>query len=76
MLKWVLLAQLCLPVSEYLDKSCVRIMGEPRHDAFDMCMFEGYDISQEIEDLFTSGGGFYYSCVDTFTVDSLYKSKS
>ena len=76
MLKWVLLAQLCLPASEYSDKSCIRIMGEPRHADFDVCMFEGFDIAQEIEDIFVDGGGFYYNCVDTFTIDSLDKYRS
>jgi hypothetical protein len=76
MLKWVLLAQLCLPGGEYEEKSCVRIMGEPVHVSFDTCMFEGFDISQEIEDLFKDGGGFYYNCVDTFSIDTLDKYRN
>tara|TARA_R110000787_G_scaffold97538_1_gene201164 strand:+ start:175 stop:330 length:156 start_codon:yes stop_codon:yes gene_type:complete len=51
-------------------------MGEPRHADFDVCMFEGFDIAQEIEDIFVDGGGFYYNCVDTFTIDSLDKYRS
>ena len=76
MLKWVLLAQLCLPAGDYSDKSCVRIMGEARHDSFDLCMFEGFDIAEDIQDIFVNGGGFNYNCVDTFTTDSLDKYRS
>lgn len=71
-----MLAQLCLPATDYSDKSCVRIMGEPRHTSFDDCMFEGFDITQENQDILTDGVEFYYSCVDTFTIDSLNKYKS
>ena len=51
-------------------------MGEAKHDNFDLCMFEGYDIAEDIQDIFVNGGGFKYTCVDTFTTDSLDKYRS
>jgi len=71
MIKWVLLMQLCLP--QDFKEYCVRIIGNPTNYSFDECMFEGYEIRQDIYDVFKDGGDLKYSCVNTFTLDSLDK---